>query len=303
MKKEKMYCNICHEECEYTILQKEDAEFVAWENSHVEAWGSSHVVARENSHVVARGSSHVVAWENSHVEARENSHVVAWGSSHVVARGSSHVVAWGSSHVVAWENSHVVARENSHVVARGSSHVVAWENSHVEARENSHVVAWGSSHVVARENSHVVATSPYVTTTIKSKDSQVYGGIQVGMRIIPTREWLEKCGVPIKRGFATLFKSVNKDFTTKNGVSFKPQTRHEAPDWDNSFIEECGKGIHYCPTVAQARAFRDEGVYVACRVKVSDMANLPAFAEYPDKIRAKGGYTLYQVDKNGKELV
>lgn len=44
------------------------------------------------------------------------------------------------------------------------------------------------------------------------------------------------------------------------------------------------------------------GHYIACRVKVSDLANLPAFADYPDKIRGKGGYALYEVDKDGKKL-
>ena len=55
-------------------------------NGLVEAWGSSHVVARESSHVVARESSHVEAWESSHVVARGSSHVVARESNHVVAR-------------------------------------------------------------------------------------------------------------------------------------------------------------------------------------------------------------------------
>ena len=48
--------------------------------------------------------------------------------------------------------------------------------------------------------------------------------------------------------------------------------------------------------------FRDEGTYVACEVNVADMAGLPAFAEYPDKIRAKGGRALYQVDGEGKRI-
>ena len=199
---------------------------------------------------------------------KEDEQYVAWGSSHVVARGSSHVVAWGSSHVVAWESSHVVA--------------------------------WGSSHVEARGSSHVEATCPYVGVTVKSKYAKIKGGTQYGMTVIPATQWLEKCGVEIKRGYVILYKSVTKDFTTKNNISFKPKTKHEAPDWDAKFTDECGSGIHYCPTVAQCRQFRDDGVYVACRVKVSDIADLPAFADYPDKIRAKGGYTLYEVDENGK---
>ncbi len=244
MQKQKRYCNICHKECEYIVLQAEDAVF----------------------------------------EARESSHVVARGSSHVEARGSSHVEAWESSHVE------------------------AWESSHVEAWGSSHVVAWGSSHVEARGSSHVEATSPYVTITAKDSRTKIKGGMQIGTTIIPATQWLEKCGVTIDNGYAILFKSTEPDFTTRNGVSFKPGTTHKAPDWeanptiDSNFDGECGKGIHYSPTVAQAKTFRGQNAYIACRVKVSDMADLPAFALYPDKIRAKGGKALYQVDENGDRI-
>ncbi len=231
-----------------------------------------------------------------------NEDVEAMGSSHVVARDSSHVVAWDSSHVVARDSSHVVARDSSHVVAWDSSHVEARDSSHVVARDSSHVVAWDSSHVVAWDSSHVEAYSPYTAIVKKSSMSKIKGGNIIGDKIIPARQWLEKCGVEVKRGYAILFKSVEQDFTTKNKISFKPRTKHEAPDWNPNFKEECGAGIHYCPTVEQCKRFRDKGVYVACRVKVSDMADLPAFAVYPDKIRAKGGYALYRVNDNGEKI-
>ncbi len=169
-------------------------------------------------------------------------------------------------------------------------------------KENSHAVLWGNSHAELWGNSHAVGRSPYTTGIIKSETAKMQGGNIHGTQIIPARQWLEKCGVEIKRDYVILFKSVKKDFTTNNNISFKPRTRHIAPDWDANFKEECGKGIHYCPTVAQARYFRDEGVYIACRVKVSDMASLPAYARYPDKIRAKGGYALYRVNENGEKI-
>src|SRR3990167_2255941 len=60
--------------------------YKARENSSVEAWGNSSVVARGNSSVEARENSRVVAWGNSRVVARENSSVEAWENSSVVAR-------------------------------------------------------------------------------------------------------------------------------------------------------------------------------------------------------------------------
>src|SRR3989304_3676862 len=88
--------------------------------------------------------------------------------------------------------------------------------------------ARGSSHVEARDSSHVEANSPYVSTTIKSKSVKAKGGNIVGDKLIPARQWLDKCGVEVKRGYAILYKSVNKDFTSRNGIAFKPKTKHEA---------------------------------------------------------------------------
>jgi hypothetical protein len=36
----KQYCSDYKIECEYIILTKEDERYVAWESSHVVAWGS-----------------------------------------------------------------------------------------------------------------------------------------------------------------------------------------------------------------------------------------------------------------------
>ena len=194
----------------------------------------------------------------------------------------------------AWEQAHVVAREQAHVVARGQAHVEAWGQAHVEAREQAHVEARGQA--------HVVATSPYVSILAKSKDALLSGGYILGNKPLSALEWLCACGVKVTRGKAVLFKSLNKDWSTKNGVSFKVGKVTAAPDWDASFGGECGKGLHFSPTVAQTKPFRNEGVFIACQVAVKDMAQLPAFAEYPDKIRARACKVLYLVNEDGKRL-
>jgi hypothetical protein len=137
---------------------------------------------------------------------------------------------------------------------------------------------------------------------VKSREVTASGGVMLGHKSLTARQWLTFCGVPITRGKVILYKSLNKDFTSRDKFQFAIGQRHDAPDWDAEFTGECGKGIHYCPTVAQARRFRDEGTFVACEVRVRDMAGLPAFAEYPDKIRAKGGTVIYQCDENGEQL-
>jgi len=136
---------------------------------------------------------------------------------------------------------------------------------------------------------------------VKSPSAKVPSNA-IGHTHLTAEEWLKSCGVEIVGGKVILYKSTKKDFTTQKGISFQPGTTHEATDWDANFKDECGCGIHYCPTVLQAKTFRDEGTYIACEVSVSDMAGLPAFAQYPDKIRAKGGKALYQVDGECKRL-
>jgi len=196
---------------------------------------------------------------------------------------------------VAMGSSHVVAMGSSHVVARDSSHVVAWDSSHVVARDSSHVVAWDSS--------HVEAYSPYVSIHAKSSTALLSGGYIVGNKPLTPDKWLRACGISIKRGKAILFKSLKEDWTTQNNVSYKLGETTIAPDWDASFDGECGKGLHFSPTVAQARTFRDAGLFIACEVAVKDMAILPAFAQYPDKIRARACKVLYQVNEKGVKVV
>jgi len=200
----------------------------------------------------------------------------------------------GQSHVVAMEQSHVEAREQSHVVAMGQSHV--------EAMGQSHVVAMGQSHVVAMGQSHVVGNSPQVSILAKSAYAVLSGGYILGNKPITAKEWLCACNIKIKRGKVILFKSLKADWSTQSGISYKVGEETIAPDWDASSPDECGKGLHFCPTVAQARTFKDEKVYVACEVALKDIGTLPAFAMYPDKIRAKACKTLYQVDDKGERI-
>ena len=204
-----------------------------------------------------------------------------------------------------WETlelSHVVARGQSHVEAGEQSHVVAGEQSHVVARGQSHVEARGQSHVEAGEQSHVVAISPYVSILAESKDTLLTGGYILGNKVLTAKEWLSACNVTIKSGKVILYKRIDEDWTSQKGVSYTIGGITTAPDWDVTSKDECGKGLHFCPTPAQTNIFRENGIYIACEVFVKDIASLPAFAECPDKIRARACKVLYQVDENGNKL-
>ncbi len=247
---------------EARVIVKGDAYVEAWESSHVVARGSSHVVARGSSHVVARGSSHVEAWESSHVEAWgsshveawESSHVEAWGSSHVVARGSSHVVARGSSHVDAWGSSHVEVLVSSHVESRGSAHVVA--------RESSHVVAWGSSihklfgeaTVAAFSAKEIVASGYNVIVVTKSnrKNITIVVNKNSTLKIVPDfkptfKDYTERYPVEVKGKTAIMYKTVHKkdgryiaDYMAFEYKIGEVHTNNVAPKEHGS----CAEGLH-----------------------------------------------------------
>jgi hypothetical protein len=193
---------------------------------------------------------------------------------------------------VAWGNSHVEARDNSHVVA--------WGNSHVEACGNSHVEACGNSHVEACGNSHVECRSPYACALLRQITATGIGNV-FGNTPIEPEDYLSRCGVAVVKGKAILYKSVQADGTSSHSSNIKYPIgkRVIASDWDATSVEECGKGLHLSPTVRQAVSFNDAGHYLACRVDVKDMASLPAFAQYPDKIRVRACVPLCRCDIDG----
>jgi hypothetical protein len=129
-------------------------------------------------------------------------------------------------------------------------------------------------------------------------------GRHIGDKPLTPKEYLANCGVEIKNQYVILYKSVQKDFTDHKTGRLEYAIGKEliAPDWDANSKEECGKGLHLCPSIQQCLTFNDSGNYLACRVKLSDMANLPAYAQYPDKIRVRACTPLYQVDKEGNKL-
>jgi hypothetical protein len=266
----KRYCNFCGMDVEFTEYSG---------NSHAELWGNSHAVLRENSHAELRENSHAELWENSHAELRENSHAVLW------------------------ENSHAELWENSHAVLLGNSHAELLGNSHAELRGNSHAVLLGNSHAVLLENSHAQCRSPYACGILKSITAECIGR-SIGSKPIAASEWLEVCGVEVKNKKVILYKSVTSDFTDHKTRSIKYAIGKitTAPDWDADFKGECGKGLHLCPTIQQCLPFNNSNTYLACQVKVTDIASLPAFAEFPDKIRVRACKPLYQVDKDGNKL-
>ncbi len=243
---------------------------------------------RDNSHAILRDNSHAILWDNSHAALWDNSHADLRDNSHAILR----------------DNSHAILRDNSHADLRGNSHADLRGNSHADLRDNSHAILRDNSHAILRDNSHAQCKSPYACGILKSMTAQCTGR-SVGGQSLTAKEYLQACGIEQKNQYIILFKSVR----SKTGASFHSNLiryiigkKTIAPDWDAIFTGECGHGLHLCPTIQQAITFNDDGNYLACRVNVKDVASLPAFAQYPDKIRVRACTPLYHVDKDGNKI-
>ena len=305
----KQYCNLCGCEQEFKVYE-DNSHAELWGNSHAELrgnshaelWGNSHAVLCDNSHAVLCDNSHAVLCDNSHAGLCDNSHAVLWGNSHAVLWGNSHAELCGNSHAVLRGNSHAELCGNSHAVLRDNSHAELRGNSHAELCDNSHAVLRGNSHAELCDNSHAQCKSPYACGILKSITTQCTGR-HIGDKPLSPKEYLTFCGIEIKNQYVILYKSTlpNGSSHHADGIKYIIGKETVAPDWDADFKGECGQGLHLSPSIQQAIYFNDLGCYFACRVHIKDIANLPAYASMPDKIRVRACTPLYEVDREGNK--
>ena len=211
--------------------------------------------------------------------------------------------------------------ESPHMIVRAgvSLHVEARESSqpHVGARESSqpHVVAWASSQPHVEANGYVQLSiygkviakcTAKVSILIDGIGSKVSGGKKTIITPITTvREWCDRYAVTIKKGIAILYKSVDDDYSTNNAraknIFYKPGNKPSAPDWDGG-KEECGGGLHFCPSPIHAELFNKGKHFMACPIKISDIV-IHKNAKYPTKVKAPGVCAdIYEVDRMGIKI-
>jgi len=192
---------------------------------------------------------------------------------------------WGNSTAELWDNSRAELRGNSSAVLRGNSRAELWDNSTA--------VLWG--------NSRATTFSAFSVIILRSPSAKASGGIIVKAYEQPTNpwEWCKATNVIIRAGYAYLYKRVSGDLTTRNGFKYTLRTKVIAPDFNKE--NECGGGLHFCPTPPQCDQFRDDGPYIKCRVPLDEMV-IHSRPEYPDKIKARSCYVMYICDREGRKI-
>jgi len=164
---------------------------------------------------------------------------------------------------------------SSTVRAFGSSTVTAFDSSTVTASGSSTVRAYGSSTVTAYGSSTVTAGT-LVPVHDHGPSVKITGGIPISVRHITNpKAWCEFHGLTVERGKVTVFKAVEADWrggTKRDGITYAPGDKPEAPDWAKN--GSCGEGLHFVARPWEGDRYLNDAPahYVACVVRVSEMA-------------------------------
>jgi hypothetical protein len=234
--------------------------------------------------VTASGSAQVTAYDSAQVRASGSAQVRASGSAQVTAYGSAQVTAYGSAQVT----------------ASGSAQVTAYDSAQVRAYGSAQVRAYGSAQVTA---SKFVAVTLQRTAWGKPK---VTGGVVIEVPETKTvADWIEYHGLTVKRGLVTLYKAVDDDYATDHSrakdIAYTPGSKPEAPDWDGGKAE-CGGGLHFVSKPVDGLRFNESATrFVACPVKVSEIA----FHADGDTTKVKAPRVvgpIVEVDINGEPV-
>ena len=206
-----------------------------------------------------------------------------------------------SATVEAWGSATVEASGSATVRASGSATVEAWGSATVEAWGSATVRAWGSATVRAWGSATVEAT-PWVAVHQHSPRAAITGGMVIdhsAIRLDNPDTWCRYHGVEVTDGIATVYKAANAAWTTDRGTDYTPGTTPTAPDWQPD--PECGHGLHFSPTPAQAAGYLGEPAvhYLAVGVEVATLVPLGADkCKAPRVVRA-----CVEVDRAGRPVV
>jgi hypothetical protein len=224
----------------------------------------------------------------------ENDSIELYGDSTATLYGDSTATLYGNSTATLCDNSTARLYGNSTARLYGNSTATLYGNSTATLRENSTATLYGNSTATLYDFSHASEkggtakkVSPKATISKINYPSSIAG-------------WCKLKGIVPKNGKIRLWKTVKE-----NGASFKNDSVFyivgkitEAPDWDASFKEECGRGLHLADSPEGAIYFVPIGQkYRLLEVEafVKDCVCIGGNMEYPMKVRARACKVIREV--------
>jgi hypothetical protein len=243
----------------------------------------------------------VTAHDSSTVTAHDSSTVTAHDSSTVRAYGSSTVRAYGSSTVRAYGSSTVRAHGSSTVRAYGSSTVTAHDSSTVRAHGSSTVRAYGSSTVTAHDSSTVTAGS-HTAVHLHSGRARIEGGVLIDHTAVNKSDpavWGSYHGAQVSEETVTVYKAVRDDLKSQHGLLYPIGAEVSCDDWRDT--NECGNGLHFSPSPAQASSYDEQATrWLECTVALSDLR--PLTDSGVAKCKTKRAFVVREVDIAGRPI-
>ena len=146
----------------------------------------------------------------------------------------------------------------------------------VRAYDSATVTAYGSATVRAYDSATVRAYGSHVPVHDHGPSVKITGGIPISVRhITDPKQWCEFHGLTVERGKVTVYKAVEADWrggTKVDGITYAPGDMPEAPDWSRA--AHCGNGLHFVARPWEGERYLNGPAahYVACVVRVSEMA-------------------------------
>ena len=205
------------------------------------------------------------------ITACDSATVTAYDSATVRAYVSATVTAYDSATVTAYDSATVRACGSATVTAYGSATVTAYDSATVTAYGSATVTAYGSATVRAYGSATVRATSR-VAVHLHTGRATIAGGVLIDHTGEPSAPaaWCAWHDVTVTDGIATLYKAVDDAWTTCRGTDYTPGTLPVCGDWRDD--SECGGGLHFSPTPAEALAYHPEATrFVAVGVAVDTL--------------------------------
>jgi hypothetical protein len=203
--------------------------------------------------------------------------------------------------VRACDSSTVRACGSSTVTACGSSTVTAYGSSTVRAYGSSTVRAYGSSTVTACGSSTVRAGS-HTAVHLHSGRARIEGGVLIDHTAVDESipaTWASYHGAQTTEDTTTVYKAVRADLRSQHGALYEIGSEVSCDDWRDT--DECGNGLHFSPSPAQASAYDTEATrWLECTVKLSDLR--PLTGSSTAKCKAPRAVVVREVDIAGRPI-
>jgi hypothetical protein len=170
------------------------------------------------------------------------------------------------------------------------------------AYDSSTVMAYDSSTVMAYDSSTVMAGS-HTAVHLHSGRATIEGGVLIDHTDVDQSApatWATYHGASLAGGGAvTVFKAVRDDYRSAHGALYTVGAEVTCDDWQDN--NECGNGLHFSPSPAQALSYDFEATrLLECTVKLADLR--PLTNSGTAKCKTRRAFVVHEVDIAGRPI-